>query len=135
MADFHKNRFTLEDLMKIFNLEFKDEPFIHYDPKVDWQYQIVREIKHVGTKAFEYDFMLNALMPLLQRNSHYRAEPPKENMLPVYTVGQIKMATVYGQVDLPIGRYPGERQRIRIPVRVDWVPVPEGAVVIHEVVK
>jgi hypothetical protein len=34
-----------------------------------------------------------------------------------YIIGDARLATVFGEVDLPAGRYPGQRDRVRIAVK------------------
>lgn len=120
---FGKERFTLDDVMQSIGVTFMDgcEPFITYDPTLKPQYRIIRQQSHDGTQMFTSQMLAQAMEPLLCGTSYYKPEPPEAGMVPRYTVGKIKLAIAYGRVKLPAGEYPGQRERITIPVRVEWV--------------
>lgn len=120
---FQKERFTLAEIMKILEASFDKgiEPFIKYDPTVKPQYRIIRQQSHDGTQIFTWEFLMNAMLPLFSRNSYYTPEPPISGHQPVYTIGKIRLVTVFGRVDVPAGRIWGQRERIVIPVSVEWV--------------
>ena len=90
--------------------------WITFDPKVDYQYRIIRQQSHDGLVAFTEELIARALLPLVTRTSFYKpaGEPDKFRH---YVVGWLRLATAYGMVDLPCGRYPGQRERLTIPVR------------------
>lgn len=124
MSDFRKERFTLDEAMRIAGVEWKEgvERHLKFDPDVQPQYRIIRQVAHDGTQIFTSDLFRDGLWNLLVGNSYYIKEPPREGMAPVYTVGRIQLATVYGRVEVPAGKIYGQRERIRIPVSVEWVP-------------
>jgi|GEM_PF-5842788 len=121
--NFRKQRLTLDSVMEKIGVSFKDgcEPFIAYDPTVQPQYRIIRQQAHDGTLMFTQQLLTEALRPLLLRTSFYKPEPPAPGYVPRYTVGEIKLATVLGRVDLRHGARPGQKERITIPVCVEWV--------------
>lgn len=124
MKNFTKHRMTLDDAMKICGVEWTGEPHIVVDPKVKYQYRIIRHCDHDGTLLFSHDLIVKAMENLLCRTSYYRRDPIPEGMVPRYTIGRIRIAAVFGMVDLKCGRYPGMRESVIIPVRVEHVPIP-----------
>jgi hypothetical protein len=81
------------------------------------QYEIIRSCRHDGTAVFELELIAKTLEPILTKTSYFVGQP-LENVVDVkYEVGVMSLATVYGTVDLPAGRFPGERQRTRLPVK------------------
>jgi hypothetical protein len=97
---------------------------ITFDPTVVPQYRIRRGSAHDGTLVFTYENIWRALEPLVTRTSYYKlTEPPSEPGVVRYTVGRARLAAVYGMVDLPVGRYPGQRERVTVPVRCDYAAV------------
>lgn len=82
-----------------------------------WDYYIVRQSTHDGTLLFSYQLMAEAARNLAERTSFHKPRPPAEGQSVRYEVGPVRHATVFGRVDLPVGNYPGQRERIRIPVR------------------
>ena len=122
MSDFHRQRLTLDQAMQAIGAEWNGEPHITFDPAVQHQFVIRRGMAHDGTFAHRMQLIQTALMPLFQRSCYFKpmGELPA-GMMPIYTVGTIKLFSVFGLVDLPAGRYPGERERIVIPVRCEYV--------------
>lgn len=115
MSDFHRQRLTLEQAMQLARLPMHLASHITYDPHLKPQYRIRRGTKHDGTLIFTIEVMRIALQNLIERTSYYK--PHGEPTGPMeYTVGPIYLFCVYGMVDLPIGRYPGQRERVVIPV-------------------
>jgi len=94
---------------------------ITFDPAVIPQYRIRRGSAHDGTLVFTLENIWRALKPLVTQTSFYKPEPPQDSMTVSYVVGLARIATVYGMVDLPVGRYPGQRERITVPVRCEYL--------------
>lgn len=95
--------------------------WITFDPKVVPQFHIIRSATHDGTRAFTMETVRSALAPLVNRTAYYRSEPPPEDAQIRYVVGWARLTTAFGRVWLPCStdhKYPGQRERIRIPVRV-----------------
>ena len=119
---FQRERLSLtEAFERIGYPELVAIPWIKQDANVKPQYRIIRASKHDGTLVFSSDLLVDALKNLVYRRSYYKQEPPREGLLPMYTIGTIRRCVVHGMVDLPCGRYPGQRERVTIPVRVEWV--------------
>ncbi|WP_428383665.1 hypothetical protein [Nevskia ramosa] len=123
MRNFSRQRLDLDSAMKTIGAVFNGEPHIKFDPNVDHQYRIIRRSVHDGTLIFSHELIFNAMHNLFKQTSYYKPEPIPEGMIPVYTVGRIRIAAVYGMVDLPCGRYPGMRESVTIPVSVAFVPL------------
>ena len=121
MSDFRKERLSLEDVMKILEAEWTGDPHITYDPDLVQQYKIIRQQSHDGTQMFTWQMIRDSMLNLFHMNSYYRPMGlPPEDCYIHYTVGTIRLVTVHGYVDLPAGRYPGQRERIVIPVTCEY---------------
>ena len=100
---------------------------ITYDPnlkKSGCQYQIIRQCSHDGTMVFTCELLADTLINLANMESYAKNFPPADfNKLVAikYTVGPIWLSTVYGQVKLPAGTYPGQRERTRMCVVCEYV--------------
>lgn len=92
-----------------------------YDPKLrKGDYSIIRGSSHDGTLLFTEELIERALVHLAMKASFHKPrqaefEAAKEVQ---YTIGPLRLVTVFGTVDIPAGRYPGQRERVRIPVRM-----------------
>ncbi len=102
---------------------------VTFDPDVKPQYRIIRTCAHDGTLLFMRELIESALVePIMYSCSYYKPEPPPEGARIHYTLGWMRLISVYGIVNLPAGRYPGERQRVIVPVRCEffYADVPES---------
>lgn len=117
---FKRDLLTLDQAMEFGGVAFNAgvEPWVKYDPNVDPHFVFKRSHATDGTLALSQKFMLEMLRPLLARYMFYKPEPLPEGTLPFYTVGRIRVASVFGRVELKAGTYPGMRESISIPVRV-----------------
>jgi hypothetical protein len=103
---------------------------ITFDPKLkasECEYEIVRGSTHDGTMIFSYELLDNALINLAEKSSYYKpriAEFTEDTWQKVrYTVGPLKVAIAFGDVSLPCSKehkYPGQRERVRIAVKMDF---------------
>lgn len=126
MSSFEKERFSLDDIMKILEAKWTGNPHITYDPSLVPQYRIIRQQSHDGTQIFTLDLIRDSMMHLFTMNSYYKPMGlPPEDCYVQYTVGTIRLVTVYGTVDIPAGRYPGQRERIIIPVTCEYRKKPK----------
>ena len=99
-----------------------DVSHIEYDPEFkrgDREYWIVRGGGHDGTQIFTWRMLRDAVAPLALQQSCLKSkilenDPGLIGMR--YRIGPMQLSTVYGMVDLKCGRYPGQRERVRIPV-------------------
>ena len=111
---------------------------ISYDPRMrKGDYSIIRTSAHDGTLLFTYELIEKALLLLAAkasfdklREEEFTAQRERVH----YTVGPLRLATVFGLVKLPLSEtrlYPGQRERVRIPVRMTFVArlasQPDGA--------
>lgn len=94
---------------------------ISFDPNVSHQYRVIRQSAHDGTLLFTHELIDRCLIdPVVNAGSCFKPDPPREGVKRIhYTVGWLKLLSVYGTVNLPIGRYPGMRQRAILPVRCE----------------
>jgi hypothetical protein len=123
MSDFRKEWLTLDELAGIARVPAFFYPHVTYDPALQPQYRIRRQTTNDSTLIFLMEMIERALLPLINCETYYLPmRLPEEGFVPQYTVGRIKLATVFGMVDLPCGRYSGQRQRLVIHVSVRYVP-------------
>jgi len=122
MDDFLKQIIDPTDLIK--KLGFESVPYwIKYGPDL-WEgdYDIVRGIKHDGTGIFTWQLYHEVLAPVLNRVSYGKKEAPKlgyiENFF--YTIGPMRVSTVYGQIEINGLKMFGERQRARMSVKCEY---------------
>ena len=82
------------------------------------QYDIIRESTHDGTLIFTTELLNRTIERVVNKESCFTEDWPDERVIDIhYVIGLIRLSTVYGQVDLPAGKYPGEKQRARMPVK------------------
>lgn len=81
------------------------------------QFDIVRECSHDGTLLFTKELLGKAIESLVNKTAYYKLDNMESVVDIEYEIGLISIATVFGRVELPAGKYPGERQRVRIPVK------------------
>lgn len=100
---------------------------ITYDPDL-WKgdYSINRGATHDGTGTFTHDLLLRTVLMVALGQSYCTKHTIDFEALKgmKYTVGPIRLASVYGMVKLPISeqyKYTGERQRTRMAVRVEYI--------------
>ena len=70
------------------------------------------------------EMLRKLLLPLLTRETHYKVTAPEDwdSVKDIhYTVGRIRHATVFGQVELGCGRCFGQRERVRLPVSCKYI--------------
>jgi len=97
---------------------------ITYDPTLrKGDYSIVRTHSTDSTLALTTMQIGEILNLLIRRESYHKPNPPDMSRLRDihYVVGPIKKATVWGHVKLKIGVYPGQRERFRMPVKVQYI--------------
>lgn len=125
--NWHREKFTLDQVMKILDVKWlTDFPHIRFDPEIDYQYRRIERCTHDGTSIFSVQLMSDALIPLFEGTTYYKplGECP-DGSVPIYTIGYIRRASVYGMVEIKGRRFPGMRESIIIPVRVEYVPTEE----------
>ena len=84
----------------------------------------IRGSSHDGTFIFTYEILEMLLSDLANMQSFSLKNPPADDKKLIgikYELGWIKLATVFGTVDLPCGRVPGQRERARVSVKCEYV--------------
>jgi len=100
---------------------------ITFDPSLrplDAEYRIIRGCTHDGTVMFTEELIAKTLVRLVTRETYFRDTEPADwsKVRDIrYTVGLARRAVVLGKVNLPCGRFPGQRERIAVPVRCEYV--------------
>lgn len=85
---------------------------------------MVRQASSDGTLIFTIELLASIVEPLLKMQTFCKTTEPEdwsEVSHIEYTIGDIRLSTVYGQVQLGIGEYPGQKERARMPVAVRYV--------------
>lgn len=98
-----------------------DASHIKFNPNLsrvkDAQYDIIRQSTHDGTLAFTINMFGELLEPLINKCSHHTEQEIKGVTDVKYEVGYIRHSVVYGEVELRSGKYPGIKERVRVPVK------------------
>lgn len=100
---------------------------ISYDPDMRWsdrQYYRAAACSNDGTLSLTIDCLARCLDPLLAMQSYHIPSVPDDtsNIVGIrYKIGKIYHSRVYGMVNLPCGRYPGQRESFRIPVKSEFI--------------
>lgn len=123
-SGFKRNRINPKDIAQMLWPK-ADLSHITYDPLMamtDGDYFVARQCGHDGTMMFTYEMFEKALIDIARMSSYYTKNPPKEGLTRIeYTVGPARHPIVFGMVNLQCGRYPGQRERIRFPVKVHYI--------------
>ena len=110
---------TPMEAFKYFGLEMPE--WITFNPKLTKrngaQYDIIRQTTHDGTLFFEKELIGRTIENLANKSSFCKIDNQEGVIDRKYEVGYISIATVFGIVELPIGKCPGEKQRARLPVK------------------
>lgn len=117
--DFKKECFTIDEVCKIHGIETPKH--ITVNKKLsrlnEGQFDIVRQFSHDGTLMFTKELLGKAIENLVNKTAYYKGDNMDGVTDIEYEIGLISLVTVFGVVDLPAGRYLGEKQRVRIPVK------------------
>ena len=105
---------------------------ITYDPDMrKGDYSIIRQSTHDGTLLFSLELLQNTLLPVVNMSSYIKGDDPVEwdRVVAIrYVVGPLRLVTATGLVTLPASKthkFPGEKQRTRMPVRATIVTEPD----------
>ncbi len=94
---------------------------ITYDPEMTkGDYNIRRGSKHDGTMLFTYQNVWEVLSPIVEGVSFCKGQPPPVKASMCYKVGPIIVVTVFGKMDLPVGRRSGQDEIMSMPVIATW---------------
>jgi hypothetical protein len=117
--EFRKEYYTIDEVCKMYDIEVPSH--IKTNEKLsrvnDAQFDIIRNSTHDGTLLFTRELLGRAIENLVNKESFYKGDNMEGVTDIEYEIGLISLSTVFGTVDLPVGRYPGEKQRVRIPVK------------------
>ncbi len=109
-------------IIKSFGLEASGG-WIEYDPDL-WvgDYNIVRQMEHDGTGIFTRQLYGEVLFPILNRVSYGKNEvkDPESIKSIRYTIGPMRIATVFGRIEINGLSMFGEKQRIRMAVKCEY---------------
>lgn len=121
--DFRKDYYTIDEVCNIFGIETPKH--ITTNPKLsrvnEGQFDIVRQSSHDGTRIFTIELLGTAIENLVNKTAYYKGDD-MDNVIDIkYEIGLISLATVFRIVNLPVGRFEGETQRVRIPVKCNLI--------------
>jgi len=129
MSDFIRQFHNPVELIKQWWPE-ADISHIEYDPLMkpcDRDYWRIEQSGGDGTLAFTLEMLQKALLPLVNKTTYYN-QTPKEDLARVvdikYKIGKMRHAKVYGMIFLrcsSTNKYPGLKERVRIPVKCEYV--------------
>jgi hypothetical protein len=103
-----------------------DVSHITLDPSLrEGDFQVIREMQSDGTLVFTHQLLQEALVNIVNGNSYKKtADVDWDNLLQIkYTVGEMRMATVYGLVHLncsKTNKYSGQRERVKMWVKCEY---------------
>lgn len=128
MSGFRKE---LHDPMELIKTWWPDADVSHitYDPNMkagDRDYWRIEQTGGDGTMTFTIEVLQKALIPLLNKSTFARKTEPKDwsKVRDIkYTIGKIRHVTVFGMILLRCSKthkYPGQRERVRIPVKCEY---------------
>lgn len=109
-----------------------DISHIEHDPKMksrDRDYWIIRQSGGDGTLAFTIGMLQDALIPLVNKTTFFtRTKPDWDHVVDFrYKIGDMRHVTVFGKVALRCGGvYPGLKERVRIPVKCEYITKEQG---------
>lgn len=112
--------------MKAFEILGLEMPkWITYNPIINRlngaDYDITRQTTHDGTLIFEHELIIRVIENLANKSSYSKKHDMHGVIDISYEVGDISIATIYGMVQLPAGKFRGERQRARLPVKCNVI--------------
>lgn len=97
---------------------------ITYDPEFyDDDTELYVEQSHDGTLIFFVEAAMS-LMDALLYGKVTDEHPPSNRKGVRYTIGQMKVVSKHGRVDLPAGNFPGVKEKISIPFKVEYCDQP-----------
>ncbi len=126
MSDFRRDYHDPMELIKQYWPE-ADVSHIEYDPEMkaaDREYWRIEGCGHDGTMMFTIEMLQKCLLPIVNMTTHFvPTEPSDASKLKAinYKIGKIRHVTVFGMVELRAGRYPGQKERVRLPVVCEYV--------------
>jgi hypothetical protein len=121
VSKFQRERINPLEVIKFLGIK-NDVSHISYNPEVHFnncQYFRIQQSSHDGTFMFSDELLLDLLEGLVLKSSYYIPSlvATWDNVLGIhYEVGDIRRSVVFGNVELPCGNYPGQKERVRIPV-------------------
>lgn len=98
-----------------------------YDPELkrsDSQYQVIRQSSHDGTSTFTSELLARTMIEIVNMQSFSKRFPPDDwsKVISIrYRVGPLWLSTVYGEVSIRGGKYPGMKQRTRMNVVCEYI--------------
>ena len=129
MGGFKKQKHNPIDLIKSWWPE-ADMRHIEYDPNMkddDRDFWMIRQSGGDGTHMFTIEMLQKALAPIVNMRSYCKDSEPKDwsKVKSIkYKIGPIRHATVFGMIQLRCSsdrKYPGQRERVRMPVKCEYV--------------
>lgn len=127
MSKFRREKRNPIDLIRKFWPEASTD-HITYDPDMKkGDYSIIRQSGGDGTLLFTLAMLQSGLVSIVNQQSYWKPTEPKDwsKVKGIrYVVGPMRHATVFGMIYLKCSetqKYPGKRERIRMPVKCEYV--------------
>ena len=105
--EFEKQKINPVELMNSWGWEVDHITFNPNIKESDCGFFRHRRATHDGTLIFTQEMLQNLLLPLANKEKYSKKYPPVDWKLVKdihYQVGFIKLAMVFGEVDLPVGK-------------------------------
>lgn len=127
MHGFRKEHHNPIELIKNFWPEANVD-HITFDPElIKGDFSVIRQSGGDGTLTFTIEMLQKGLVGIANMTSFCKSTEPTDwsKIKEIrYTVGKMGHATVYGMVELRCSKtpkYPGQRERIRMPVKCEYI--------------
>jgi len=127
MSEFKRERHNPMELIDSFWPE-ANVSHITYDPTLKkGDFNVIRQSGGDGTMLFTIEMLQKALIGIVTMQSFCVSTEPKDwsKVKSIrYTIGKMRHATVFGMILLKCSKthkYPGQKERIRMPVKVEYV--------------
>lgn len=120
MSNFKRERINPLELMKKWDW---DTPHIEFEPFFKGNLSINRQVSHDGTFVFYQEILQDTLIRLANKETYKKNDYTKNKAIVdiKYTIGWLYLFTVYGQVKIAGGTYPGMKQRTRLSVKCEYI--------------
>jgi hypothetical protein len=124
MLDFEHKRYNPLELIQAYWPDAYTD-HITYNPQLrQGDFEVIRGNTSDGTLWFSREMMQRALVSICNMRAapKDRQPDPERTLTSIeYELGPMRHAIVFGNVDLPVGRYPGLRERVRMWVKCKYI--------------
>lgn len=122
-GNYSRQKLNPIELMKSLGWEIKHITFNPGLKQGDADIYIGRGSTHDSTMCFTLENLQRCLIPVANNQTYCKKHTIDFERLKhiEYEIGYVKIATVFGLVNIPAGRFPGQKERIRMSVKCKYV--------------